>query len=344
VNLADEMLARACTRWALLLREQSFDVRHNLRVVLTELLEGYELAPFELSAGELRAYRKMRGQAENNQRNRDLAYPMVELSSVLSLCDAIDRAQCTLVAKQAEPKQTSTTSVRGPTWTVSVRRNETGAFAVYVGDVEYVPKQAEQPRAVEDLTGVEADPEAPQNIELLPNYWDARRAREGKPDLSRCGADLRAALQQVEPDRFFVDESYRLAKRVRELEAQLAAQPSRDRLERAESILRDLASYVGNGGYNAPDPIDLDQFEAKIRDGIDHLTPTQPSAVAMLLTCPACGERHIDVGEFATKPHHTHACQQCGHVWRPAIGATVGVRFLPGFKNDAASVTPGDAK
>lgn len=55
--------------------------------------------------------------------------------------------------------------------------------------------------------------------------------------------------------------------------------------------------------------------------------------IPMLLWCPECGERHIDVGEFATRPHHTHACQGCGHVWRPAIEPTVGVQFLPGFKN-----------
>ncbi|HVY79842.1 MAG TPA: DNA-directed RNA polymerase subunit alpha C-terminal domain-containing protein [Steroidobacteraceae bacterium] len=53
----------------------------------------------------------------------------------------------------------------------------------------------------------------------------------------------------------------------------------------------------------------------------------------MRLVCPRCGTLHIDEGEFATKPHHTHACQSCGEVWRPAIVATVGVRFLPGFKN-----------
>jgi hypothetical protein len=41
--------------------------------------------------------------------------------------------------------------------------------------------------------------------------------------------------------------------------------------------------------------------------------------------------RHVD--EYATKPHHTHACQSCGGVWRPAIVYTVGVQFLPGFKN-----------
>jgi predicted RNA-binding Zn-ribbon protein involved in translation (DUF1610 family) len=53
----------------------------------------------------------------------------------------------------------------------------------------------------------------------------------------------------------------------------------------------------------------------------------------MLLWCPACGKRHIDVGEFATEPHHTHACQHCGMVWRPTVLPTVGVQFLPGFKN-----------
>lgn len=55
--------------------------------------------------------------------------------------------------------------------------------------------------------------------------------------------------------------------------------------------------------------------------------------IPMLLWCPGCGKRHHDVGEFATKPHHTHACQHCGMVWRPALVATVGVDFLPGFKS-----------
>lgn len=62
--------------------------------------------------------------------------------------------------------------------------------------------------------------------------------------------------------------------------------------------------------------------------------PAAPEAVPMVLHCPECRTRHLDVGEFATKPHHTHACQGCGFVWRPAIGPTVGVQFLPGFKNE----------
>lgn len=59
--------------------------------------------------------------------------------------------------------------------------------------------------------------------------------------------------------------------------------------------------------------------------------------IPMLLWCPECGERHIDQGEFATKPHHT---QTCGLVWRPAVVPTVGVQFLPGFKDASPSTMP----
>lgn len=68
------------------------------------------------------------------------------------------------------------------------------------------------------------------------------------------------------------------------------------------------------------------------RDGYE---AGRTASVEMILTCPSCGERHIDEGNFATKRHHTHACQHCGMCWRPAIVCTVGVRFLPGFKNAA---------
>lgn len=59
----------------------------------------------------------------------------------------------------------------------------------------------------------------------------------------------------------------------------------------------------------------------------------QQQPIPMLLWCPSCGARHIDKGEFETKPHHTHACQSCGMCWRPAIQPTCGVQFLPGFKD-----------
>jgi len=77
-----------------------------------------------------------------------------------------------------------------------------------------------------------------------------------------------------------------------------------------------------------------DHTVAQLADALyAHLKIVKPAdqAIPMLLWCPQCGERHIDAGE---KLHHTHACQECGHVWRPAIVATVGVKYLPGFKDE----------
>lgn len=75
---------------------------------------------------------------------------------------------------------------------------------------------------------------------------------------------------------------------------------------------------------------DSESAHVKAMRAFESLTAPVP----MRLVCPACGNLHIDEGEFATKPHHTHACQHCGEVWRPAVVATVGVRFLPGFRNE----------
>ena len=67
--------------------------------------------------------------------------------------------------------------------------------------------------------------------------------------------------------------------------------------------------------------------------GGDQLVSKSLPPIQMLLWCPACGARHVDRGEFATKRHHTHACQDCGMCWRPAIEPTCGVQYLPGFKD-----------
>ena len=69
------------------------------------------------------------------------------------------------------------------------------------------------------------------------------------------------------------------------------------------------------------------------RARVERLEEASKPPIPMLLWCPECGERHIDRGDFATKPHHTHACQECGMTWRPAVVPTVGVLFLPGFKD-----------
>jgi len=68
------------------------------------------------------------------------------------------------------------------------------------------------------------------------------------------------------------------------------------------------------------------------------MTYQQASPIPMILHCPMCHARHIDEGEFATRPHHTHSCQTCGHCFRPALINTIGVQFLPGFKNTVEDV------
>lgn len=67
-----------------------------------------------------------------------------------------------------------------------------------------------------------------------------------------------------------------------------------------------------------------------VRHQFDRANKAESGPIPLLLWCPACGDRHVDEGEFATKSHHTHACQNCGLAWRPAVG----VRFLPGFKDE----------
>jgi hypothetical protein len=42
---------------------------------------------------------------------------------------------------------------------------------------------------------IEPDADAPLDVHALPAFWDARRAAQGKPDASRCAAELRRALQ-----------------------------------------------------------------------------------------------------------------------------------------------------
>lgn len=90
-------------------------------------------------------------------------------------------------------------------------------------------------------------------------------------------------------------------------------------------------------GFSEGEVYNVDDVTGRIEKAFNDVNIPIP----MVLNCPGilpdrtvCGARHLDVGEFATKPHHTHACQACGNVWRPAVRYTVGVQFLPGFKND----------
>lgn len=71
---------------------------------------------------------------------------------------------------------------------------------------------------------------------------------------------------------------------------------------------------------------------------LDRALHAEPEPIPLQLWCPLCGTRHIDEGEWATRVHHTHSCQnpKCGLTWRPAVVPTVGVYTLPGFLNAEA--------
>lgn len=53
--------------------------------------------------------------------------------------------------------------------------------------------------------------------------------------------------------------------------------------------------------------------------------------IPMHLYCPFCHAQHFDPPSF--RPHKTHACQNCGEHFQPALVETVGVKFLPGCQS-----------
>lgn len=71
--------------------------------------------------------------------------------------------------------------------------------------------------------------------------------------------------------------------------------------------------------------------------------PPSGEPIPMVLHCPECGLQHIDAPEWAfgsdkvfaadekpwtNPPHRSHLCAGCGHIWRPADVATVGVHSI----------------
>lgn len=89
-----------------------------------------------------------------------------------------------------------------------------------------------------------------------------------------------------------------------------------------------------------------------LREGLNELNIRIDAAfrqlhtpIPMILFCPSCGARHIDIGTFETKPHKSHSCQSCGFTWSPSHVPTVGVQFLPGYRDfEVTEVAGGKAK
>ena len=99
-------------------------------------------------------------------------------------------------------------------------------------------------------------------------------------------------------------------------------------------LAEQLAAYKRAAVYWQENAQRLEKDVAALAERAGHLRDElaeQRAPIPMLLWCPECGERHVDPPGYHA--HDTHACQICGHVWRPAMIATTGVRFLPGLKH-----------
>jgi uncharacterized coiled-coil protein SlyX len=209
---------------------------------------------------------RRRVDAFNESVAADTTRPMhVPFLYVEQLVAELDRACKTLAPKQAE--QADLTPLRRPLSLALERYGVVGDLAYreprtrLIDEVlsvvsAWIEANGARLAPAAPLTPVEADPEAPQNAALLPAFWDARRAREGKPDKSRCAAELRVALAvPVRPAEQTGSTLSMLERqqdaRIIELEAQNAA---------AEKTLYDIAGaldYVnygeGTGGYQRID-------------------------------------------------------------------------------------------
>ncbi len=60
----------------------------------------------------------------------------------------------------------------------------------------------------------------------------------------------------------------------------------------------------------------------------DTLANAAVTPIDMVLHCPSCWIQHIDAPEppdWDNRPHRSHRCGFCGHIWRPADVPTNGV-------------------
>lgn len=103
-----------------------------------------------------------------------------------------------------------------------------------------------------------------------------------------------------------------------------------DELQSAVERLRDRVIapvHTPEEGYKEAVAIVPQKDLLAVLDAFDHpappLAPPQASVEAIsslaptheVLRCPSCTALHIDGGEWATRPHHRHQCQQCKNEW-----------------------------
>lgn len=138
--------------------------------------------------------------------------------------------------------------------------------------------------------------------------------------------------------------------------ARYAVERLRDPHASCWEALAGAAEAVGAAANVDPSKVD------RLILAIDSLSDAimRDSPIDMVLHCPACGEQHVDEPSpearflhekgvtcsdgpdgalvwsdgvdrecpWNNRPHRSHLCQGCGHVWRPADVATNGVKAI----------------
>lgn len=102
--------------------------------------------------------------------------------------------------------------------------------------------------------------------------------------------------------------------------------------ERAAALLQisEMEEWIWNQGHiraASHRAVDCARCKLEEKKGTTQ-KPFNATPVPMILFCQICNAQHIDEGDWATRPHRTHECQQCRHQWRPSNTSTVGVKDL----------------
>jgi hypothetical protein len=162
-----------------------------------------------------------------------------------------------LVLAPAEP-QPDISTPKPPRWAVDLASRWEGEQAGNyhaVRDAETYASDLLAAAAIGDLPLVlapaEPQPDAPTDISQLPDYWDERRRKQQKPDLSRCAAELRIALDASTDEAWIqltadVSEQIRAkdGERARELRKLINTAP---RAEDRRAALDELVRLAGDG-------------------------------------------------------------------------------------------------
>lgn len=170
--------------------------------IVAAALEGYELAPFELEPAAKIAVSVATSLSQRGE--------SVGANTATVVLWALERATRTLASGQCPVHDDQAHGLEAEELRKGIERLEheydgggsdmldagdvASALRKLLDDVDARDSLAYRGRRDAKPVVAEPQPDAPTDVAQLPDYWDARRKAQGKPDTSRCAAELRVAL------------------------------------------------------------------------------------------------------------------------------------------------------